>query len=326
MPTHAQGAPLPSDARTSDGLTPVIEIGGTHVTAALVDCAAGLVRPETVRHAYLDAAAPAEDVLDPILRCARGLGDRTGAHWGVAVPGPFDYARGIARFAGVGKFDKLHGTDVRHALGIGLPAADQKFRFINDAHAFALGEWCAGAASGHGRVVGITLGTGVGSAFMVDGALVDHGPLVPPEGHVHLLTLAGRPLEETVSRRAILSRYAADRAVPPPTSHTDVREIAVRARAGEPAAQRTFRDTFHALGTALAPWLTRFHAEVVVVGGAISNAWDLVAPPMRDGLEHAGARPGIVLTRAQRPAEAALLGAARIATCARPDDTGFGER
>ncbi|MET9671208.1 ROK family protein [Streptomyces sp. NPDC006475] len=325
MSSRAPGLPPLSGTPTLNALTPVIEIGGTHVTAALVDTAARQVRHETVRHAHLDAAAPADEILAPILRCARGLGDRPGAYWGVAAPGPFDYRRGIARFTGVGKFDRLNGLDVRHALRNGLPAAHQRFCFLNDAHAFVLGEWWAGAASGNRRVVGITLGTGVGSAFMLDGTLIDYGDVVPPEGQVHLLKVNGRPLEESVSRRAILSRYAgggAEAFVP----GIDVREIAERARAGETAARHAIRDALHVLGAALAPWLVRFEAEIVVVGGSISRSWDLVAPPLSEGIESAGAPPGIVLTKAKQPADAALLGAAWHVNRAQQAGTGFGEK
>jgi glucokinase len=41
--------------------------------------------------------------------------------------------------------------------------------FVNDAHAFLLGEAAVGAAAGHHRTVGITLGTRVGSAFLHEG-------------------------------------------------------------------------------------------------------------------------------------------------------------
>jgi glucokinase len=79
MSAHAQDASVPSSALRPDGVTPVIEIGGTHVTAALVDTAAGLVRQGTVRHSPLDASASAEEVLGTILQCARALGDRPAA-------------------------------------------------------------------------------------------------------------------------------------------------------------------------------------------------------------------------------------------------------
>ncbi|MEK8144748.1 hypothetical protein NKH18_33290 [Streptomyces sp. M10(2022)] len=49
---------------------------------------------------------------------------------------------------------------------------------------------------------------------------------------------------------------------------------------------------FRALGVAMAPWLTRFQATVLVVGGSIAGSWDLVTAPLREGLADGGA-PGL---------------------------------
>lgn len=69
-------------------------------------------------------------------------------------------------------------------------------RFLNDADAFGLGELRAGAASGHERAVVTTLGTGVGSAFLAAGSVIDDDPSVLPEGRLDLLAIDRRPLEE----------------------------------------------------------------------------------------------------------------------------------
>lgn len=189
-------------------MIPVLEIGGTHVTAALVSPRTAAVTSRVRRP--LDAQGRAGDILGAVLRCARRLpAAPAAARWGVAVPGPFDYANGVALFAGVGKFASLYGVDVRAALLDGLPGNPSDVAFRNDAHAFLTGEWTAGAARGHARAVGITLGTGVGSAFLADGVPCTTGPGVPPEGRMDLARIDGRPLEEVVSRRAILARYGA---------------------------------------------------------------------------------------------------------------------
>ncbi|QXE33860.1 ROK family protein [Streptomyces sp. GMY02] len=314
-------------------MIPVLEIGGTHVTAALVDLRNGRISSRTRRP--LDPHGAAEDILGTVRRCAEELPARPGARWGVAVPGPFDYAAGIALFAGVGKFDALYGIDVRAALRDGLWQPPGDVVFLNDAHAFLTGEWFAGAACGHRRAVGITLGTGVGSAFLADGSICEDGAGVPPEGRMDLTEIDGRPLEDTVSRQAILARYGDPAA--------DVHDIAQRARSGEERAHRVLDDAFTKLGAALGPRLTDFNATVLVVGGSISRSWDLVAPALHTGLVTGGWAPDAVSsasprppvgpapsnprrvsaavtrhTRAMKPAstdgEVALIGAARAAT------------
>ncbi|MFI6468294.1 ROK family protein [Streptomyces sp. NPDC050538] len=298
--------------RPGDGtVVAVMEVGGTHVTAARVDIADRSLQLGPAHRESLDGGGSADDILAALVRCARRVPVPGGSRWAVALPGPFDYARGIGRYAGVGKFDALHGVDLRAALTASLPGV-AGITFCNDADAFALGEWWAGAARGHRCAVALTLGTGVGSCFLRDGRIVRQGPGVPPEGRVHTVRYADEPLEETVSRRAIRRSYARSTGEVAP----DVREIARRARQGDRAAAGVFADTFRALGRALGPLLAAFEPTVLVVGGAIAGAWDLVAEPLRAGLtETAPARTAdIVVTPARCPEEAALLGAAYLAT------------
>lgn len=119
----------------------------------------------------------------------------------MALPGPFDYESGLALFRDVGKFDALYGVNVRTELSRRMRPAPGALRFLNDADAFGIGEFVAGATAGHERAVCVTLGSGVGSAFLDHGEPVNDGPDVPPDGSAHLLSYEGRPLEETVSRR-----------------------------------------------------------------------------------------------------------------------------
>ncbi|WP_406347434.1 ROK family protein [Streptomyces sp. NBC_00144] len=289
---------------------PVLDIGGTHVTAAVIDTDAGLPVPRTVVRHPVAADAAAGELLDAIAGAADRADVREGAHWGVAIPGPFDYAAGVGRFRGIGKFESLHGVDVRAELLRRLPGRPRCISFINDADAFAVGEYRAGAAAGHERAVCITLGTGVGSSFLEGGQPVGGGPDVPPEGRAHRLTVGGLPLEEVVSRRAI-RRYYTDLAGGAHEGRApDVHDIAVLARDSDPYAQRTIRHCFGALGRALAPWCERFGASLVVVGGSMTGSWDLVGPAIRAGLQAATPGTAPPLATALRPADAPLIGAA----------------
>ncbi len=307
---------VPAPAREP---VPVLEIGGTHVTAALVDPVAGEVLPGSAHRDRLDADGSAPEVIGAVLRCAARLPVAAGALWGVAVPGPFDYAAGVALFEGVGKFDALYGTDVRAELTEGLPYRPAGVAFLNDADAFLLGEWVSGAAAGQRRCAGLTLGTGVGSAFLVDGVPVDQGPGVPPQGRADLLEADGRPLEDTVSRRAIRSAYAR-RTGTGGSDVPDVAEIAARAAGGEEAAHSVLETAFGTLGAVLGPWLGEFGAGVLVVGGSMTGSWDLLGPPLVAGLRQAGgaAAARLEVRVAVRPDRSALIGAARHAVAGRP--------
>ncbi|MGW7545715.1 ROK family protein [Streptomyces sp. NPDC054770] len=295
----------------------VLEIGGTHVTAADVDTVTRTLVAGRAFGEAVDGQGSAEEILAALVRCATPLTGRSAHRWAVALPGPFDYHSGIGHYEGVGKFDALRGFDLGAALTAALPGATA-VHFCNDADAFVLGEWWAGAARGHRRAAGITLGTGVGSCFLHDGRILRHGPGVPPEGRIHTLRYAGRPLEDTVSRRALRHAYGRASGASPP----DVRDIARRARHGDRAAASVFTGAFTALGRVLGPILTAFEPTVLVVGGAIAGAWDLIARPLRAGLTDTDpALTGrLVITPAHQPSQAPLLGAAYLATTGgRPD-------
>ncbi len=302
-------------ARRVTAPVPVLDVGGTHVTAALVDPGTSHPVPSSVTRKPLGAHADADGILDAIALAALQLPTGHSSSWGVAMPGPFDYDTGIGRFAGIGKFESLSGVDV--AAGLRKRLADRAGRlcFLNDADAFALGEYRAGAAEGHDRAVCLTLGTGIGSSFLRSGLPVHDDPEVPPGGHVHRLRIDGAPLEETVSRRAIRLHYARlaaplnQLAPPEEPALPDVHEIAALAEQGDPAASETFRYAFDALGRALAPWIDRFEATAVVVGGSMAQSWNLIHPAFTQGSARTGSAAVRVLP-ARQPEEAPLIGAA----------------
>ena len=290
---------------------PALEIGGTHVSGALISAATWSVAPDSLLRHPLRSDGNAREILAAIVECGNSMRAPGDARWGVALPGPFDYERGIGLFEGVAKFESLYGVDVRRALLDGLRPPASDVVFINDADAFLVGEWVAGAAIGHRRAVAITLGYGVGSAFIRDGVVISDDPSVPSEGRVDLLTIGGRPLEDTVSRRAIVARYA-QLAGASEAAGLDVLEIADRARNGETIAREVLDGAMRALGATLGPWLTRFGATVLVVGGSMSASWDLLAGPLSEGITSEDASLGgrLSLVSARQPGYSALIGAA----------------
>ncbi|MEU4395425.1 ROK family protein [Kribbella sp. NPDC023855] len=248
---------------------PVLEIGGSHVTAAVVSPSTGVV--EGVHRAGLDSKADADSIIGELCAAAQQLPLAKGL--AVALPGPFDFAAGVAWYQ-LDKFASLYGHDLGQSLRERL-GLDQVI-FLNDAEAFTVGEWSAGELRGLDRCAGITIGTGIGSAFLASGRAIRTGDTVPPGGELYRTTYNDRPLEDWISARAILTRYAELLGSPPPRS-TGVKEIAELARAGDANAKGALVGAFEVLSDALVPWLERFGATRVVLGGSISGAFDVVA-------------------------------------------------
>lgn len=287
-------------------LVPVMEIGGTHVTTALVATAGSI--PLVVERHRLDVRADdsADELVAVFATAAARLRVRESTNWGIAVPGPFDYEAGIGRFIDVSKFQSLNGFNLKQALMDALGPHPIDVGFLNDADAFGLGECAAGAGRHHERVVCLTLGTGVGSAFIAHGRFVNSGASVPVDGSAHLLSVDGGPLEDTVSRRAICARYHAYTG-----EWVDVHVIAQRGRLGDRVALAVLDNAMRALGQVIGPWVIDFGATAVVVGGSISRSWDLLERPLRVGLKMVDpSLARLEVKAAEIPDEAPLIGAA----------------
>lgn len=308
-----------------------VDIGGSHAFAALFEVTDR--GPVMIRQAdgALDSQAPLAELLGGITETIRELEPAQDLDWAIAVPGPFDYRRGVGTFEGVGKFQSLEGVDLRGALSATVSTEPERVVFLNDAIAYGIGEWTSSSPRPR-RLVCITLGTGVGSAFLEDGHAVERGPEVPPNGWVHLLRIGSRPLEETVSTGAIQDAYAAATG-----SRSSVRAIADAARRGDAAALRVLHSAMRELGGALGPWFERFAADEVVIGGSISRSWDLIETPLREAITDAAGLGGMrhALRRSRLLDRAPLVGAAEwilrglgecmappeptSASCSRPD-------
>ena len=279
----------------------VVDIGGSHVTAAVVERGP---RPRVVDRssAPIDTHGDRDTLLQSIGDVLRTFSAHA-TSWTIALPGPFDYATGIGSFEGVEKFSALANLDLRAALSRILGIDEHDVTFINDAIAYGIGEWYVSDARPE-RFVCITLGTGIGSAFLDGGRPVEDGPEVPENGWAHLLSFNGAPLEDTVSTRAIQRRYAeADGGA------VDVRAIAERARAGEPRARAVLETAMLQLGEVLAPWTRRFQATEVVVGGSMARSWDVLGPAFVRGIAGQDAAPPAVRSSLLLD-DAPLIGAA----------------
>jgi glucokinase len=182
----------------------------------------------------------------------------------VAMPNPFDYDRGVSYMEH--KYQQLYGIDLRSGLSERLGCDPARIHFLNDAVAFLMGELTQGAATGVSRAIGITLGTGVGSAFSVNGKIVVDGRGVPPGGETWNLPYGGGIVENVISTRAIQRMYAQLTG-----SRAEVHEIASLA-GDHPQARETFECFGKDLGKVLRHICLEFAPERIVFGGGISRA------------------------------------------------------
>jgi glucokinase len=286
------------------------DIGGSHISCRLFDTAASaFVGQAKVRHP-VNCHAGKEEILtawvEAIAAAAEGYELSTLQGIGFAMPGPFDYPHGVAWFKGVEKFEALYGVDVRQETlrRLGLPA-DFRVRFLNDASCFAIGESLRGPASAHERLLAITLGTGFGTTFIRGHQPVAGVDGVPEDGFLYHIPVGDQIADEVFSTRWFLHAYQALAGKPV----AGVKELAALAGSDSWAAD-VFRIFGRNLGHFLAPWLQRFQASALVIGGNISAAYRLFAPELLAAFAAAGLAMAVYISA--DPEDAALCGSAAL--------------
>jgi glucokinase len=248
----------------------VFDVGGSHVAASVFNPDSmslgklGTV-PVLETGGTTDFFAAFESLANIMLAA---FGPLAGA--AVAIPNPFDYDRGVSYMQH--KHRHLYGSDLRGELANRFGCDPVRVHFLNDAAAFLIGELYQGAAAGASRVIGIALGTGVGSAFAVDNKIVVQGGGVPPGGEIWNLPYRESIIENFISTLAIQRLYHELSG-----TRAEVRDIAALASTHEPARQ-TFELFGSELGKVLREICFAFNPERIVFGGGISRAAEFFLP------------------------------------------------
>lgn len=305
-----------------------VDLGGTKLLAGVVDDALQV-------HARAHRAAQAltlQEVIDTVVSAieevrAAAPGDVAGV--GLGIPCLMDRARGVAMMsvhlpiAGV-PFGDLVGERV------GLPVVVD-----NDANAAMLAEWRFGAARDASDAVLLTVGTGIGSGMVVEGHLARGAQGAGPEIG-HMVVDADGPecggacpnrgcLEAVVSGPA-LAREGRELARDRPDSALGRALAAGReitgalvtelAHDGDDAAAQAVRRIGRWLGVGIANVVNIFNPEVVVVGGGVIGAGELLLGPAREVVAARALPPmrdAVRIVPSEFGAESGMLGAALLA-------------
>ncbi|MER5428008.1 ROK family protein [Streptomyces sp. NPDC002588] len=267
--------------RAAPGVVAGVDIGGT--TTQVVLCTADLVVLDRLG-VPTPAAEGGAAMVGAALDALRLLLDRTPGRLlgvGIGAAGLVDAKAGRILVAS-DSFREWAGFPVTATVeeALGVPAY-----LDNDVNAFLRGEVGRGAGAGEAHALGMTLGTGVGGALWLDGALYDgpHGAAgeighIPGFGDLRC-TCGGRGhLETLASGRSIAARYA-ERTGQPERSFT-ARRVAEAAAAGDPDALAVYDTAGAAVARAILLTAGLLDVTTVVIGGGVSRAWALLEPPI----------------------------------------------
>ncbi|MCC9137831.1 ROK family protein [Pontibacter silvestris] len=275
-----------------------VDIGGSHITAALIDLELKNILPNTLTRERVNAQGTVEEIITTwanVIEMAFAKSSGASKRIGIAIPGPFEYEKGISLMQNQNKYDALYGVNVKELLGEKLGISKDDVNLVNDAGCFLKGEVFAGAAVGAGKAIGLTLGTGLGTARYADGIAADADLWNAP--------LKSSIAEEYISTRGLVNTYKELSGLPV----KDVKELAGLYKA-DPYARQAFEVFADNLSLFLASFIKADNPEVVVVGGNIANAWELFIPIAEEKL--AEQEIYVPLRRAVLGEEAALIGAA----------------
>ena len=303
-----------------------VDLGGTKLLAGLVDGDLG-VHHRSVRRAR---GADESEVLDTVVAAVEeslGAADGEVVGVGFGIPSVMDLRRGVAVST---THLPLRGVPFRDLMAerLGLPV------FVdNDANAALRAEHRFGAAAGARTAVLLTIGTGIGGALLVDGKIVHGADGGAGEiGHT-VVEMDGLPCPcggvgclETVVSGTALAREGRRVAEATPESALGRMLASGRTITGALVTElahdgdRAARDVVALLGTrlgvGLASLVNLLNPEVVVIGGGVIAAGDMLLEPARGVLRDralAPSRDTVRVVPARFGDESGMLGAALLA-------------
>jgi len=277
-----------------------VDIGGSHVTSALIEIASNTIVEGSVNRAKIDASKSADEIVTDwtaIIKQALAVVDEKKVNIGIAMPGPFDYEEGISYIKGQHKYEALYGVNVKKLLATALNQPAHSITFANDAACFLQGEVACGIARGLDNVMGLTLGTGLGSALFNNGIAEDadlwHSPF--------LTGIA----EDFLSSRWFVTRYnqLSKKTV------NDVKEMA-DIYYSDKQVKIVFNEFGINLGEFIKKTIHEQEIEMIVLGGNIAQAIEL----FKDGIDESLGNLATIahIKKSILGEHAALLGAVNI--------------
>ena len=299
-----------------------IDIGGTKIAAAVVDdegtVLARQLRPTTPSRDGDVVFEGVESAVRALLPDLAGTGDRIRV--GISSAGPIDGPAGTISPVNIGAWRGFPiSARVRAVIADAYDTGAVTVGLAGDGHCFALGEHWLGAGRDVDSMIGLVLSTGVGGGAVLNNKLFTGttGNAVHL-GHISVnawgppCVCGGHGCTELYARGPALVAAAKQQGW---AGGDDARALTAAAGAGDEIARRVIDHGMRALAAGIATTATELDVAVVVLGGGVSQAGEVIFAPLRrhlrdfavlDYVADLEVRPAILET-------AGLLGAAALA-------------
>lgn len=308
-----------------------VDLGGTTVTAAVVDVTSGQVIgrhqiPTAAKEGHDAVIARMADLIDSVIIDADLSKENIGGI-GIGVPGVLDLERGTTLF-----LPNLHGTwrnvplKARVESLVRLPTC-----LLNDVRCFTLGEKTFGAGRDVDTMVCLAVGTGIGGGLVINGQLhLGIGGTAGEVGH-QIIDIYGPPcgcgnqgcLEAFASGPAITAMALKAITQGRTTSVAEMvsydlnrvtpEVVYQAAKAGDPIARDIYERAGFYIGIGVANLIAITSPQMVVIGGGVAQAGDMLFDPIRRTVrERVYVAPveKVQIVPAQLGTDAGLIGAA----------------
>jgi glucokinase len=308
-----------------------VDLGGTTLTAAAVDVISGRVMgrhriPTLAKEGHDAVLVRMVDLIQTVIADA-GLSQMDVGGVGIGAPGVLDLERGVTLFL-PNLPDAWRNVPVKATIEaeVSLPVY-----LLNDVRSFTLGEKTFGAGRDVDTIVGLAIGTGIGGGLVINGQLhlgiggtageVGHqmiDPYGPPCGcgsRGCLEAFASGPAITAMALKAITQGLTTRIAeiVDYDLNKVTPEVIARAAQAGDPIAKDIYERAGFYIGIGVANLIAIISPQMVVIGGGVAQAGDLLFDPIRRTVrERAHVTPieQVQIVPAQLGTDAGLIGAA----------------
>ena len=331
-PSTGGRAPRLVRLRADAGHLLVADLGATSVDVAVADLAGSI---QVQLEEPCDIAAGPDAVLTRVeelfAQALDELEQPSGSLWGIGigVPGPVEFDSGLSVAPPI-----MPGWD-RYPLRERFAKYDVPVWVDNDVNVMALGERRAGIARGHDNVVFVKIGTGIGAGIIVNGRLhrgaqgsagdvghmqvTDDPAVVCRCGNVGCLEAIagggalGRSAESAAreGRSPFLGTLLEDKGT------LGARDVARGASHGDPTCVELLSNAGRLVGHMLASVVNFFNPSLIVVGGGVADAGDLLLATIRETVYRRSlplATRELVVKRSALGNRAGVVGAAAIVT------------
>jgi len=295
--------PVTLEINPNRGLVAAIDMGATHMSIAVADFTARILEeidiPFDIKNGPDACIAEANKNLLKLLE-SQSLSLSNLSAVGIGVPGPVITEAGMVvappimpgwdRYPIRGALEKMWGCPVT---------------LNNDAELGALGEWAYGAGRGEKNIAYIKVGSGIGAGLILNQQI--YGGTTGAAGEIGHLTIEENGPECNCGNHGCLEAFAGGHAIAQqgqqlaksgkrtllsalPMESITAHEVAEAARRGDLHSQEILRRAGTFIGIAIAGLINLFNPSIVIIGGGVAQAGDLLTAPIRQAVRERAMR------------------------------------